>query len=233
MIYYKFLTVDNKGKYSKFDFTEYLPKDGKPGKWLPKIENIEMCESGYHAFELQHILDWINAQLFEVELSGNVVDGDKKTVAQRMRFIRKVDTWNDKTARLFACYCARDVLPIFEKEDPNDNRLRVAIETAERYVNGEADENELGAAWAVAGDAAWSAAWSAERYAAWAAAWAVAGDAARSAAGAAAWAVAWYGAWCAAEWSAAWCAAAWSAERYAACDKYTAHLIEMLGLEDE
>ena len=195
MIYYKFLTVDNKGKYSKFDFTEYLPKDGKPGKWLPKIENIEMRESGYHAFELQRILDWINAQLFEVELSGNVVDGDKKTVAQRMRFIRKVDTWNDKTARLFACYCARDVLPIFEKEYPNDNRLRVAIETAERYVNGEADENELGAAWAVAGDAA------------------------RSAAGAAAWAAAWAVAW----------SAAWSAE----CDKYTAHLIEMLGLEDE
>ena len=46
MKYYKFLTSDNKGEYSNFDFTEYLPKDGKPGKWLPKIKNIEICESG-------------------------------------------------------------------------------------------------------------------------------------------------------------------------------------------
>ena len=172
MKYYKFLTADNKGKYSEYDFTKYLPNDDKPGKWLRKIENPVLCESGYHCFMPEHILEWLEAQLFEVEIKGRCVHGYDKTVTRQMRFIRKVDTWNDKTARLFACYCARDTLPIFEKKYPNDNRPRVAIETAERYANGEATIEELNAAraaaWAAARDAASAAAWAA----AWDAAWA-------------------------------------------------------------
>ena len=178
MKYYKFLTADNKGKYSEYDFTKYLPNDDKPGKWLRKIENPVLCESGYHCFMPEHILEWLEAQLFEVEIKGRCVHGYDKTVTRQMRFIRKVDTWNDKTARLFACYCARDTLPIFEKKYPNDNRPRVAIETAERYANGEATIEELNAA----SDAAWAAASAAAR----AAAWAAASDAAWAAANAAA-----------------------------------------------
>ena len=194
MKYYKFLTADNKGKYSEYDFTKYLPNDDKPGKWLRKIDNPVLCEKGYHCFMPEHILEWIEAQLFEVEINGRHVHGDDKTVTQQMRFIRKVDTWNDKTARLFACYCARDTLPILEKKYPNDNRPRVAIETAERYANGEATIEELNAARAAASDAAsdavWDAARAAARAAAWAAAWDAAGAAAWDAAGAASWAAA-------------------------------------------
>ena len=162
MKYYKFLTADNKGKFSEYDFTQYLPDRDKPGKWLPKIENPILCEKGYHCFMPGYILEWIEAQLFEVEINGRHFYGDDKIVAQNMRLLRKVDAWNDKTARLFACYCARDGLPLFEKDYPNDNRPRVAIETAERYANGEATIEELNAAraaaWAAASDAASDAA---------------------------------------------------------------------------
>jgi hypothetical protein len=235
MKYYKFLTADNKGAYSDFDFTEYLPKDGQPGKWLPKITNIKMCNRGYHAFKLGDILEWCDSQLFEVELRGVSIIGDTKTVAQQLRFIRKVDTCNDKTARLFACYCARDVLPIFEKKYPDDSRPRTAIETAERYANGEATDEELAAAldaaWAAAKDAAMAASWNAALDTAWNAARAAARDAARAAARDAAWVAASDAAWDAARVAAK--DASWNASRDAAMVKYTAHLIEMLGLEDE
>jgi hypothetical protein len=184
MKYYKFLTADNKGKFSEYDFTQYLPDRDKPGKWLRKIDNPVLCEKGYHCFMPEHILEWLEAQLFEVEIKGRCVHGDDKTVTRQMRFIRKVDTWNDKTARLFACYCARDTLPIFEKKYPNDNRPRVAIETAERYANGEATIEELNAARAAAWDAARAAAWDAARAAASAAASDAAWDAAWDAASA-------------------------------------------------
>ena len=216
MKYYKFLTADNKGKYSEYDFTKYLPNDDKPGKWLRKIDNPVLCEKGYHCFMPEHILEWIEAQLFEVEINGRHVHGDDKTVTRQMRFIRKVDTWNDKTARLFACYCARDTLPIFEKKYPNDNRPRVAIETAERYANGEATIEELNAA----SDAANAAASAAVR----AAAWAAARDAASDAASAAAWAAAWDAARAAAS------DAAWDAAWAAASAKYTNYLLEILGI---
>ena len=36
MTNYKFLTSEFHGSYSGFDFTPYLPRDGKPGADLPK-----------------------------------------------------------------------------------------------------------------------------------------------------------------------------------------------------
>ena len=49
MKYYKFLTDGNRGKHSRFDFTEYIPSGDQPGKWMPAIEGeLEVCERGYH-----------------------------------------------------------------------------------------------------------------------------------------------------------------------------------------
>jgi hypothetical protein len=109
----------------------------------------------------------------------------------------------DTVARLMAADFAEAVLPIFERERPNDRRPRVAIETARRFARAEVECEELAAArtaaWAAAGAAARAAAWAAARAAARAAAGdaartaarAAAGDAARTAAGAAAGDAAW------------------------------------------
>ncbi len=60
---------------------------------------------------------------------------------------------SDKFSRLLACRFAEEVLPIFEKEHPDDPRPRKAIETARLYANGQATDKELDAAWAAARDA--------------------------------------------------------------------------------
>jgi hypothetical protein len=169
MKYYKALTKDNRGTYSDYDFTDYLPKNGKPGKWLPKVETLDMCASGYHYAKQSDIIDWLNEQIFEVEVKGKTIKGDNKSAAQQIRFVRKCAKWNDKSARLFACDCAERVLPLYEKEYPDDKRPRMAIETARKFANGKATQEELAAAWA--------AAWAAAREAAWEAA----GEAAREA----------------------------------------------------
>ena len=106
--------------------------------------------------------------------------------------LTKLDLWDDKTARLFACACARHTVHLFEEKHPDDKRPRQAIEAAEQFAtnptdkarNKMADRAAAGAARAAAGDAAWAAARAAgdaARDAAWAAA---------RAAGAAAWAAA-------------------------------------------
>ena len=92
---------------------------------------------------------------------------------------------SEQNLRLFACDCAERVLPIFEKEYPEDNRPRKAIETARLFANGEATQKEMDAAWAAARDAAWAAARDAAWDVAWDAAWAA--RAAARAARAAAW----------------------------------------------
>ena len=99
----------------------------------------------------------------------------------------------DKLSRLFACDCAERVLPLFEKESPEDKRPRYAIEVSRRFANREATQSELAAArdaaeaagWAAGWDAAWAAAEVAARVAAAVAArvavWVAAGVAGRDA----------------------------------------------------
>jgi len=163
----KFLDKDNRGPYSEFDFSEYLPTkktDGtwKPGKWLPKVGYLEMCERGYHATDKEHMLEWLSSNLYEIEGRGAKIEGDDKAAFAQIRFVRKIETWNDKSARLFACWCARQVWHLM-----TDERSRNAVEVAERYANGNATDEELAAArdaaWAAAGNAAGNAAWDAAR----------------------------------------------------------------------
>lgn len=88
----------------------------------------------------------------------------------------------DRDMRLFAVWCARQVEHLME-----DQRSKDALNVAERFVNGEATDEERNAArnaaWDAARNAAWGAAWPA-RKAARAAAW----GAARGAAWDAVWA---------------------------------------------
>jgi len=72
--------------------------------------------------------------------------------------INKERLLDDSALRLLACDFAEDVLPIFEKKYPNDDRPRKTIALARRFAVGKATREELAAAWAAARDAAGAAA---------------------------------------------------------------------------
>ena len=146
------------------------------GGWMPRIENIEPCKRGYHLCDggLQ-LVEWVGPSIWEAEWRGDRIDAGDKLVVSEARLVRKLATWNDRTARLFACDCAERVLSIFEDKYPGDSRPRTAIEVSRRFAVGDASRASLDAAGAAARDAARVAAWDAARGAAdaaWGAAYA-------------------------------------------------------------
>ena len=219
MIYYKILNKEHKscnGGNGKW----------KPNIWMPKLElPLIPCEHGYHLCRKKDLINWLDSEIWVAEGRGKKIICSDKVVFQEARIVKKIQSWNEKTIRLFACDCADHVLKNFEDKYPDDKRVRNCIDVARDYANGVVSEKELStaesAAWSAAESAAESAAWSAAGSAAWSAA-----ESARSAAESAAWSAAWSAAESAAE-SAAWSAArsaagsaaesaAWSAARSAA-----------------
>jgi hypothetical protein len=132
----------------------HLPKRGKPGEWMPEIEGeLELCANGYHICRPQDLIYWLDEAIFEVEFEGEIVEGYDKCVVRKARLVRKLETWNENTMRLFAADCAEHVLHHFEKEYPAQ---------AARYY---ASKSEMVAAMVEAGDAARAAQtkWQADR----------------------------------------------------------------------
>ena len=219
----------------------YLPKDGRPGRWMPKLKGeLISCEWGYHLCRVEDLVFWLNDTIYEAEYRGEIIIADHKVIVREARLLRKIEAWNDITERLFGCDCAEHVLPIYEHRYTEDDRPRKAIEIARSYALGKSNKKALAAAWNAARDAtrasACAAAWAAACAAAWAATESATRDATESATNAAR-AAAESAAERAAAWAAAWEARvatwdAWAAARDAECQWQTQRLIELLGLEE-
>jgi len=154
-----------------------LPNNGRPGKQLSVKGKLSPCEHGLHLCREQDLVLWLGPAIYAAQYQGERMDHNDKIVVRTARLLQRLGTWDDRSARLFACDCADRALALLEKPDP---RSVEAVAVARRFAVGDATGKELDAARAAAEDAARAAAYAA-RAAARAAAWA-AGAAARAAA---------------------------------------------------
>ena len=136
---------------------------------LADIRSHEPCRSGWVKLNKALGPDWGDKPVsFRQILDSNGLD-------DALWCLRVLPPEMEGQIRLLACDFAETALKYVPA---GEDRPRLAIETARRFVAGSATCEEL----AAAGDAAWAAAWAAAGDAAGDAAW----DAARAAAGAAA-----------------------------------------------
>jgi hypothetical protein len=72
MTYYKVISKENRSCHGgEFDWTPYLPKGTKPGKWTPEIKDTEECYKGYHVTQYWNM--WYKEEgcrIFECEVKG-------------------------------------------------------------------------------------------------------------------------------------------------------------------
>ena len=147
---------------------------------IPAAERkaIALCKYGYHfcptLFDALMYAPGSLACLVEVPGDAQVSKEDfPKGVSYQRMLVKAVRV--ERELRLFAADCAERVLHVFERERPNDDRPRKAIQAARDFANGKIGAAARDAAWAAARaaardaarDAAWAAAWDAARAAAW------------------------------------------------------------------
>jgi len=159
------------------------------GEWLEIEGPLKPCSNALHLVDAAHLVEWLNAEIFEAEFDGIYYQKDDMPgvwYGRKARLTKHLKHWNRRTARLFAAECAERVLPLFEAQYHNDDCARKAIDAARDYANGKISVDDLErASWAAAEGAARAADTTAS--AAWVAAWSVRAEAATWAARAAAW----------------------------------------------
>ena len=211
----------------------------KVGETRKLTGEVGLCVRGFHSSPTPFdALGYAQGPvLCLVDVSKPAETDTDKQVSRRRTLVAAVDV--TRQLHEAAIRIALDVLPIYEKRYPEDERPRKAIETKQLWLDGNASDEELAAARdaareaardaarGAARDAAWAAAWDAAWAAAWDAAWAAARGAAWAAARGAARDAAWAAAWDAA-WDAARGGSARDATRAAAIKKYRGWINDML-----
>lgn len=105
---------------------------------------LEGCWNGYHLCREQDLVFWLGRTIYLAQYRGEVLECADKIVVREARLLRRLTTWNARTARLFAADCAEHVLPIYEHYYPRDDRVRTAILTARRFAMRRATQADLG-----------------------------------------------------------------------------------------
>lgn len=140
-----------------------------------------------YAFVMSHQPCWsegLRALLGKGKTLRQCLDVPGVSDADKIWLATRKGACSERVQRLFAAACAERVLPLYEARFPDDERPRVAIQTATQFALGHATTKELRSA-AVAAAAAYDAVAAAAAYAAVAVAAAAAAAAAYDAAAAA------------------------------------------------
>lgn len=98
VIAYKFLKPGGVAPFTGFRW----PVDG----WVEAdAESVETCRRGIHACRVQHLPIWMDAELWEIELDGDVLEQTRKVVARRGRLTRRIEDWNEELLEAFGKFC--------------------------------------------------------------------------------------------------------------------------------
>ena len=113
MIAYKFLSSGAIGLFSRFAWP--TPTAGAPGEWVRVDGEIQPCLNGVHACAMAQLIDWLDDELWEIELDDPVLEADGELIAVAGRLIRRLERWNDESARAFVRHCIDNTVALTAK----------------------------------------------------------------------------------------------------------------------
>jgi hypothetical protein len=82
---YKFFDAQGRSPYTGVSWPS-------PGAWV-EAASVRQCRDGVHGCRPADLSWWLAAQLWEIELDGDIVEARHKVVARRGRLVRRVDEY--------------------------------------------------------------------------------------------------------------------------------------------
>lgn len=104
---FKFLTAGAVGLHSGFRWP--APANGEPGEWVVVEGSLLVGSRGVHACRVDALLDWLDEELWEVELAGQLTESSGVIVGSRGRLLRRLPEWDGEAARDLAEACVRRI----------------------------------------------------------------------------------------------------------------------------
>ena len=105
MIAHKFLSPGARGLYSGFRWPR--PHNGEPGAWVEVNGPLVVGSNGVHACVESELVNWIDDELWAIELAGEILEHQGVLVARRGRLLHLLEHWDSATAGAFASDCVR------------------------------------------------------------------------------------------------------------------------------
>ena len=118
----------------------------KIGKWNTVKDELKMCRVGFHCSkDAYDAFSYVQGEiLVKVECRGKHLEDKNKECWEEQRVV-KAYKWTKKDSVSLAIFSAKLVIEIYEKQHPNDDRPRKAIEAAVRYQKNPTKKNRLAA----------------------------------------------------------------------------------------
>jgi hypothetical protein len=102
VIAFKFLREGAVGRFSHVAWPQ--PLNGCPGEWVD-ADHADLCREGIHACRAEDLLDWIDEELWRVELRAPVVELQPVLVSTGGRLVERVGSWTPDAALALAEAC--------------------------------------------------------------------------------------------------------------------------------
>jgi hypothetical protein len=120
VIAYKFLRAGRIAPFTGFRW--------EPRAWVESGDAVA-CELGVHACRTGDLPYWLRAELWEIELGGEIVEAERKVVASRGRLVRRLDRWDERAWRGLAAACAERTRELAEAHPGDPDVARIAADT--------------------------------------------------------------------------------------------------------
>ncbi|MEN3343033.1 MAG: hypothetical protein V7644_2437 [Actinomycetota bacterium] len=129
---YKFLASGAVGLFSRHKWP--TPAGGVPGEWVRVEGELRPCLSGIHACSASRLVDWLDEELWEIELGAPVLEDDGELLAPAGRLLRRIDGWDEGCARAFLSHCLDSTIVLAAESLSRVGRERDAQQlTASRW----------------------------------------------------------------------------------------------------